>query len=314
MPDAARMDEELEVVDASSVRAFGGDASMDRRLTRLRRGHYALASQIEHASPEQRYRARVVAAGRARPGMVFALESAALLHDLPIDGEPSYVFGTGDPSASGARGDIRCSHLPIPDEHVVEVDGWRCSSVPWTLADIARRRLPGPAVAAIDAALRRRTVTRAQVSAAISAQSSQHRVRARWSLAFADGLSESVGESRSRVAIAILGFPPPRLQVEVDTRAGRFRADFGWEIEGRLLLGEFDGVVKYGAIASAKGRSGLDVLVEEKRREDALREVAEIRRWTWADLIEPTRLERILASAGLPHRHRVLPTGVRLLR
>lgn len=308
------MDDELEVVDASAVRAFGGDASMDRRLTRLRRGHYALAAEIEHASVEQRYRARVVAASRARPGMIFALESALLLHGLPIDGAPTYVFGTGDPSASGARGDIRCSHLPIPDEHVVIVQDMRCSSVAWTLADVARRRIPGPAVAAIDGALRAGIVTRAEVSAAISAQSTQHRVRARWSLAFADALAESVGESRSRVAIAILGFPPPRLQVEVATRLGRFRADFGWEIDGRLLLGEFDGAVKYGAIAQAAGRSGVEVLLEEKRREDALREVAEIRRWTWADLIDPTRLERILASAGLPQRHRVLPAGVRLLR
>lgn len=308
------MDDELEVVDASSVRAFGGDASMDRRLTRLRRGHYALAAEVERASIEQRYRARIVAAGRARPGMIFALESALLLHGLPIDGEPTYVFGTGDPSASGARGDIRCSHLPIPDEHVAVVQGLRCSSIAWTLADVARRRIPGPAVAAIDRALRAGIVTRDEVSAAISVQSAQHRVRARWSLAFADALAESVGESRSRVAIAVLGFPPPRLQVEVATRIGRFRADFGWELDGRLLLGEFDGAAKYGAIAQATGRSGVDVLVEEKRREDALREVAEIRRWTWADLIDPTRLERILAGAGLPQRHRVLPTGVRLLR
>lgn len=308
------MDDELEVVDARDVRAFGGDASKDRRLAKLRRGHYTLASVIGHASVEQRYRARVVAAGRARPRMIFALESALLLHGLPIDGEPTYVFGTGDPSASGARGDIRCSHLPIPDEHVVEVDGLRCSSVAWTLADVARRRLPGAAVAALDAAMRARVATRSEVSAAIAAQSRQHRARARWSLAFADPASESVGESRSRVAIAVLGFAQPRLQVEVDTRVGRFRSDFGWELDGRLVLGEFDGAVKYGELAERSGRSGVSVLMEEKRREDALREVADVRRWTWADLIEPTRLERILVGVRIPQRHRTLPVGVRLLR
>ncbi len=308
------MDDELEIVDAGSVRAFGGDASKDRRLSRLRRGQYAIAATLEHASVEQRYRARVVAASRARPGMVFALESALVLHGLPLDGEPAYVFGTGDPYASGARGDIRCSHLPIPDRHVVDVDGMRCSSVAWALADVARRRLPGPAVAALDAALRAGIVTRDAVSAAIAAQSRQHRLRAQWSLAFADPASESVGESRSRVAIAVLGFAAPALQVEVETRAGRFRSDFGWELGGRMLLGEFDGAVKYGQLAQRSGRSGVEVLVEEKRREDALREVADIRRWTWAEVIEPARLERILLGAGVPRRHRSLPVGVRLLR
>lgn len=308
------MDDELEVVNARDVRAFGGDASKDRRLAKLRRGHYAVAGEIEQASVERRYRARVVAAGRARRGMVFALESALLLHGLPIDGEPTYIFGTGDPSASGARSDIRCSHLPIPAEHVVEIDGMRCSSAAWALADVARRRLPGPAVAALDAALRMRVVTRDQVSAAITLQSKQHRLRARWSLAFANPASESVGESRSRVAIAVLGFAQPRLQVEVDTRSGRFRSDFGWEIDGRLVLGEFDGAVKYGELAARSGRSGRDVLMDEKRREDALREVADVRRWTWAEVIEPTRLERVLESARIPRRHRTLPVGVRLLR
>lgn len=308
------MDDDLEIVDAGAVRAYGGDASKDPRLARLRRGHYAIAESLDHASVERRYRARVAAAARARPAMVFALESALVLHGLPLDGEPTYVFGTGDPSASGARGDIRCSHLPIPDAHVVEIGGMRCSSVAWALADVARRRLPGPGVAALDAALRGGLVERDAISAALSMQSRQHRLRARWSLAFADPASESVGESRSRVAIAVLGFQPPRLQVEVATRAGRFRADFGWELDGRLLLGEFDGAVKYGALAERSGRSGIDVFMEEKRREDALREVADLRRWTWADLIEPTRLERILASAGVPQRHRTLPVGVRLLR
>ena len=308
------MDDELEVVDAGAVRAFGGDASKDARLQRLRRGQYAVAASIERASIEQRYRARIVAAHRARSRMIFALESALLLHGLPIDGAPTYVFGTGDPSASGARADIRCSNLPIPDEHVVEVEGVRCSSVAWTLADVARRRLPGSSVAAIDAALRSGSVAREAVSEALTLQSRQHRLRARWALAFADPASESVGESRSRVAIAVLGFRAPRLQVEVETRAGRFRSDFGWELDGRLLLGEFDGLRKYGPLASAVGRSARDVLVDEKRREDALREVADIRRWTWADLAEPRRLERLLADAGVPQRHRALPIGVRLLR
>ncbi|WP_344340059.1 hypothetical protein [Agrococcus versicolor] len=305
------MDDRLELVHTQAVTPLGVVPSRARSLQRVRRGAYVDAAAHGDATPEARYLARIRAVALARPGIVMALESAAILHGLPIGLEPAYVFSTGDPSMSGARAGVRSSHLPIPPEHVAEVDGIRCSSVAWTLADLGRRRGPLEAVPAMDAALRDRFATSDDVEHALAAQSTRGRARARWSNAFANAGAESVGESRSRVAIALLGFPAPELQVVVRTTIGEVRADFGWRLDDGLLVGEFDGLVKYGTLAAAAGRSGTDALVAEKRREDALRRVARVCRWTWDDVLHPARLRAILLAAGLPHRDAVLPPGVR---
>ncbi|SDH32614.1 hypothetical protein [Agrococcus jejuensis] len=307
------MPDPLDIVQTSQAKALGLVPSRSRALRQIRRGSYVDATAQDSAGVEDRYRARVRAVGIARPRIVFALESAAMLHGLPFGTEPRYVFSTGDPSMSGGRAGVRNSHLPIRPEHVVEVDGLRCSSVAWTLADLGRRRIPSDGIPAMDAALATGVVTKPDIERALLHQSKQGRVRARWSIAFADARSESVGESRSRVAIALLGFPVPQLQVVVRTHLGEFRADFGWRRGERWLLGEFDGLMKYGSLAAAEGRTGVDALVSEKRREDAMRVASDVCRWTWDDVIRPERLERILRATGLPQQERVLPTGVRLL-
>lgn len=121
---------------------------------------------------------------------------------------------------------------------------------------------------------------------------------ARRVVAFANGLSESVGESRSRVAIAAAGLPPPVLQWEVCSRSALWlgRVDFAWPQFGTVA--EFDGRIKYGRLLRP-GQDPGDAVFEEKRREDAIRdEDLRMTRWTWADL-DPfadvaTRLRRLL--------------------
>ena len=310
-PDHASMDA-IEIFGGRELRLLGAEPARDPDLVRVRHGVYAHARAVEVATVEERYLARIAAVATVRPKVILALESALALHGLPFGLEPAFVFSTGDASTPGARAGVRHSHLPIADAHVVEIGGVRCSSIPWTLADVARRRAPGGAVPAIDAALRAGVVTKDDVTAALSRQSRSSRRRARWSIAFADGRSESVGESRSRVAIALLGFPAPELQVEVRTAEGLLRADFGWWTDDGLLVGEFDGMVKYGALAAAAGRAGAQALAAEKAREDRLRRHAAVCRWTWRDIMQPARLERLLRDRGLPQRDRILPPGVAL--
>jgi hypothetical protein len=109
-------------------------------------------------------------------------------------------------------------------------------------------------------------------------------------ITFADGRSESVGESRSRVHLAQLGLAPSALQFPVRSPGGVFigRADFAWEQAG--VIGEFDGRVKYGRLLRP-GQEAGEVVFEEKRREDAMRDAAwEVVRWTWQDLSTPEQL------------------------
>ncbi len=122
---------------------------------------------------------------------------------------------------------------------------------------------------------------------------------ARQALEFMDARSESVGESVSRVAMWEVGVATPTLQYEVFGLDGRLvgRSDFAWP-EFRTL-GEFDGRIKYGRLLNDGQTAGV-VIVDEKRSEDALRELGwQIVRWLWEDLRHPQvlreRLERAFA-------------------
>jgi very-short-patch-repair endonuclease len=110
-------------------------------------------------------------------------------------------------------------------------------------------------------------------------------------LGLLDPRSESPGESRTRLALVAAGLPAPRLQFEIPTAEGVFRADFAWP-ELMVIL-EFDGESKY-----FDYRPTPDVLLAERRRENAL----VVEGWTlvrarWADLSNPGVVPaRVLAA------------------
>jgi hypothetical protein len=146
------------------------------------------------------------------------------------------------------------------------------------------------AVAVADAALRSVGRTEAETTACRDRLATTVRRAKGWPgvptarqvLAFADGRSESVGESRSRVAIARAGLCTPELQLPVRLTGTVAYCDFGWPAQ--RTVGEFDGKVKYGRMLRP-GQEPGDVVYEEKLREDAIRARSwEVVRWTWADL------------------------------
>jgi hypothetical protein len=130
---------------------------------------------------------------------------------------------------------------------------------------------------------------------------------ARRVIAFADGRSANVGESRSRVALQRAGLPAPVLQWAVVDRDARLigYTDFGWPEQ--RVVGEFDGRIKYGELLRP-GEDPTDVVFAEKLREDRPRDQdLAVVRWTWADLTNFTpvadRLRRRLdRSAAAPRR------------
>src|SRR5690606_25157426 len=93
------------------------------------------------------------------------------------------------------------------------------------------------------------------------------------------------------------------LQRELFTPDGVFvaRVDFFWEELG--IVGEFDGMGKYGA---GDPRSTADSVRREKLREDAIRNLGfEVVRWTWPELfrfdVVADRFARAVERARHPH-------------
>lgn len=276
-------------------------------LVRIRHGVYASAAELEAAGRGVRYLARIEATAEMRRAPVFARESALAVHGLPYGSEPERVFTTGDLRTAGFKAGVQHSRFELTAEDVVEAHGLLVCSVPYALADLARHRDQRVAVAAIDAALHENRTTREAISEALERQSRTGAARARAAIAFADERAESVGESWSRVALRLLGFPAPELQPSVRGASGKkWDPDFRWVLSElpKPLLGEFDGDQKYGRLALEAGMTPQEALAKEKAREDDLRVDNDMARWVWRDALGPTRLERILIAHRLPRVRR----------
>ncbi len=107
-----------------------------------------------------------------------------------------------------------------------------------------------------------------------------------------NGLSESPGESRTRLIIAELPIPQPTLQVSLDTYTGSYRVDFAWE-DIRLIL-EFDGNMKYFDYPTPTAQA----LIDERERENALIESGwRFIRIKWKHLANPEQLKARIMNA-----------------
>jgi len=273
-------------------------------LVRVRRGAYVPAAMWAAADGAERYRLRVQAAARRMSAPVFSHESAAAMWRLPLLGGWPSDLHVVLPAAQGApstRGVRRHRVAVFPDTAVVE--GVAITEVGCTVVDLARSGSFARGLVLADDALRRHGVDRHDLARLVSAASRGRGVRAaRRVVEEADAAAESPGESLSRARMIELGLPRPVLQREVRDRHGLVgRVDFFWEELG--VVGEFDGRLKYRASADDDREAAEERLWREKRREDRIRRTGlRVVRWTWGDALEPTRLARVLASAGIRAR------------
>lgn len=252
-------------------------------LRPVRRGAYVHGELPNEA--EARHLLAVHAAVAELSGeAVISHGSAALLHGLPLWNVPlRRVHATRNRRRSGGRLDDRV-HLhsaPLAADEVVQVGGILVTSVAVTVLDIARTVPFEQAVVVADHALARHLLPAGELAAAAARRKRWPGMpAARRALGFAAAGSRSVGESRSRVAIARAGLPAPVLQWVVRNADGVAlgEADFGWP--HLRTLGEFDGRIKYGKLQDA-----ADAVYEEKLREDAFRmEDLGVVRWGWGAL------------------------------
>jgi len=295
---------------ASAVLQTGQQAQLNRavragEVQRVRRGVYTPVGADPPLRGAGRHVLTAFAAAAQRDDPVFAGYTAALLHGMPAVGAiPAQVTFL----AGGASGRIRNGVIELgrrADTVVETIGGLRLTSLAEAVLEVGRRSPLVTALAMVDAAIgrraeddRRRSCTLDELVALLDRRRpfrGSRRVAA--ALARADPFAESPLESVSRLRFEEHGFPPPRSQFEVRLTDGRTaRLDFAWPALG--VWGEADGLGKYGG----GGPLAAATVIEEKRREDAIRAITGWRcvRWGWRDAWRGVPLARLLLDAGLP--------------
>lgn len=262
------------------------------------RGLYAVTEDVDQAA-EAWHRHLCVGAHLLYDDASLTSGSAALAHDLPVWGV-----------------DLRRPDLHRPVDRAVGVKAFRVRPRPRTpsrpppvstglgaadevataLVQLALDHGPVAGSVSADRALNVGKVSLVQLTDAASLVASwpgSSRVRAM--LGFIDGRSESVGETRCRIELMAHGIQLVP-QVEIHEANGSLVGRVDFLVEGRRVIVEFDGKVKY-----ADG--DRNVLWDEKRREDRLRSLGYVVvRITWADLERPgaaiAKVRRALAQAA----------------
>jgi hypothetical protein len=257
-------------------------------LTRLRHGTYAPAAPTSTMTPERRhFLIACSVADKLGDAVVISNVSAAAGHGCDTYGASlDHVHLTRLDRRHGRTEAGVTFHVSQTDAalDVVEIEGRRTVSAVRAVLETSCESSVESGMVVASSAIRRGLVTQDELLAALPLTARWRGAR-RVSLAarLADGRLESVGEVRSVHMMWQHGVPLPELQFEVVVD-GRViaRLDFAWLSDRHA--GEFDGVVKYGRLNPYSIDPGR-VLVDEKRREDGIREQRlGMTRWTWSDL------------------------------
>jgi hypothetical protein len=277
-------------------------------LRRLRQGVYVRAGAWDALQPWERYPLLIhAAAATLRSRTVFCWQSAAAISDIPVVGTRHPVHAcTSDAGGGRSRAGVR-RHFADPQSlQVEERQGLLVTARARTVLDLAAFGSFEQAVTAVDHVLRptrngppvlNLQLLDAGITGIYTAAAARRIVTA---LEFGDPASGSPGESVSRAMMHRLGFKAPVLQQEIrDARGLVGFTDFEWPEDG--LSGEFDGLAKYRDAAFLKGRTPSDVVIEEKAREDRIRDTGRrVIRWTWSELASPERFAAFLDAKGVP--------------
>lgn len=224
---------------------------------------------------------------------VLSHQSALVLHGIEVsDLDLTQVHLTRRSGLGRSRGSV-CQHAPRPPvPEPVEVEGIQLTAGSRAVVETIRHTPYPIAVSVVDEALRKGLATPPQLADVLGLFGGRSGIgTAIRAVQFGDGRAESVGESRLRVLLADLGLPTPVLQAEIRDGDGNLVGRVDFLLAEWSVIVEFDGALKYA------GKSAWP-LVEEKRREDRLRDLGyEVVRASWLDLTRPADLTRRIRAA-----------------
>ena len=263
-------------------------------LVRVRHGAYADEAA---ASALDKHRQLIAGTVPIMAGeMVLSHVSAGVLHELPSwDSTLERVTVLRLSAGHGSRRrNLHVRRAPVGSTEVSEIDGCPVTSLERTAVDLACILGFVRDVSVLDADLHREASLDVMADAVLQARTRRGVATARAALGFADGRSESVGESISRVRMVAARLPVPQLQLNVFDEFDNWlaRTDFAWVELG--VLGEFDGRVKYVGPSDEVARA----ILRETAREERLRQQGwVVVRWGWEDLADLDGFRRRIEAA-----------------
>ncbi|MFP5346798.1 MAG: hypothetical protein ACLGIA_07210 [Actinomycetes bacterium] len=270
----------------------------------LRRGAFCLAATWDAADRHERYRLLSLAALKVVAGPhVISHASAAVLHHLPMPRGRERAWLTTEPDRpTRYLCDLVVESASVPDQERWTVREEPTTSVARTVADCLRHLDTVDAVAIADAALHGDPDLGPVVQRILDRCATwPYAARAARRLPLVDARRESYAESWSYVLLDELGVPLPEPQVTIRDENGDFvaRVDALWD---RRVVGEVDGLVKYGVGGDMPVEEARLALVREKRREEALTQLGlRVVRWGTKDLARPRQWgDRIRAELARP--------------
>ncbi|MFD6143020.1 hypothetical protein [Promicromonospora sp. NPDC060271] len=247
-------------------------------VLRVRRGAYCTPEEIRVDGPSGAAReARNKALARARalhPQLrakhVFSHATAALLLGCFVWKTPRETHVYQRYRASGhAAGDVRRYSWTLAPDDIDVAAGLPVTSLARTVVDCARTLHPLEALVIADSALAL-GADREELLAVLDAQTGRRGIQqARLVIELADDGAQSAWETWVRYELLRAGLPRPTTQMPVQTDAGLFHTDLGYE---QWALGiEFDGQVKYRQDGVRPGHDPAQEYLAEKARADAIR-------------------------------------------
>ncbi|MFC8801803.1 hypothetical protein ACFT2C_29085 [Promicromonospora sp. NPDC057138] len=253
-------------------------AARTGEVLRVRRGAYCVPDEIHVDGPSgapREARKKALARARAlhsqlRAKHVFSHTSAALLLGCRVWTTPQETHIYQHYRASGhAADDVQRYSWTLAPEDVTEAAGLPVTSLARTVVDCARTLHPLEALVIADSALAL-GADRAELLAMLDAQTGRRGIqRARLVIELADAGPQSAWETWVRYELLRAGLPRPATQMPVQTDAGLFHTDLGYE---QWALGiEFDGQVKYRPDGVRPGHDPAQEYLAEKARADAIR-------------------------------------------
>lgn len=271
----------------------------NQQIIRLRKGAFVRGDYWSSLMPSGKDNLRLVAHMATVQGKpVYSYFSAARFHGLYVwkGGPRIHVTSRTSKSGTNTAPDTFCHHELLGPAELVQKRltsgrAIKLTTLERTIVDCARTASFETAVILGDSALRK-GANLSTLWDMVNAIPGKRGVRkARRVLQALDALSESVGETRTRLVIAQMDIEQPKSQCEIVVDGFLYRPDFVWEKQ-RLIV-EFDGDTKYFDYKPVP-----EVLLAERKRERRLMEAGwRFVRFEWKDLENPEAMKRRIRTA-----------------